>query len=446
VISPYATSGPVIGADFYGRRELLGEITAGRHCAAYVLGTRQIGKTSLLRQAETQVPALFLDLQWAGGRLDDLVRQARREVRRKRRKYPWLLPDDDLPDDLFRLLEAVNDAAEEAGERLWVLMDEAEIWVRVARSDPEVLHRLRGIVQNCRALRVVLTASKSLSEANTLTGEEGSPFLSGFALRYLGLLSSQAGAALLRQEQGTVPVTVDGELLTKLLVLTGGHPLLLQLLGERLYEEGGLRPPTEGDLTGILDQAVKTGIFPQDFAALSEPERAILRAISSGQPLPADAHPAYLHGLVGLGILRHEGDGYAIGNDFFARWLREQADWEARSEVTAESTLAVYTQSALEPVLAAVQENRLALGEMERLLDAIRRALVVWQREGVPGAERLAAALEKPGGPRHKLEATLPLLPLLPPALAYKVEWGGEMQDTREKLLDLLRRIGQEER
>jgi hypothetical protein len=358
--------------------------------------------------------------------LEDLARQGRREVRRKRRQYAWLPADDGLPDDLFGLLEAVNDTAEEAGERLWVLMDEAEIWVRVARSDPEVLHRLRGIVQNCPALRVVLAASKSLSEANTLTGETGSPFLSGFALRYLGPLSTQDGAALLRQEKGNVPMTVGAELSTQLLALTGGHPLLLQLLGERLYEDGHLRPPTKGDLTGILDQAVKTGIFPQDFAALSGPERAILHAISSGQPLPTDAHPTYLHGLVGLGILRREEDSYAIGNAFFAHWLREQADWEVKAEVSAEGTLTVYTQSELEPVLEAVRENRLALAEMEQMLGAIRRALLVWQQKGMPGTKRLAAALEKPGGPRHKLEATLPLLP---GALAYKLEWGGEVRD-----------------
>jgi hypothetical protein len=348
VISPYVTSGPVTGADFYGRRDLLDDIAAGRCRATYAFGTRQIGKSSLLRQVETLVPAIFLDLQWAGGRLEDLARQGRREVRHKRRHYPWLPPDYGLPDDLFRLLEAVSDTAEEAGERLWVLMDEAEIWVRVARSDPGVLHRLRGIVQNCPALRVVLGASKSLSEANTLTGETGSPFLSGFALRYLGPLSLQDGAALLRQEQGAVPVTVSEEPLAQLLALTGGHPLLLQLLGERLYEDGHLRPPTEGDLTGILDQAVKTGIFPQDFAALSGPERAILRAVSSGQPLPADAHPTYLHGLVGLGILRRERDSYAIGNEFFARWLREQTDWETKAKVSAEGTLAVYSQVEME--------------------------------------------------------------------------------------------------
>ena len=391
MISPYITSGPVTGADFYGRREIIDEITAGRCRATYVLGTRQIGKSSLLRQTETLVPAIFLDLQWAGGRLDDLARQAHREVRRKRRRYPWLPLDGALSDDLFGLLEAINDPVEEAGERLWLLMDEAEIWVRIARSHPEVLHKLRGTIQNCPALCIVLAASKSLSEANTLTGKEGSPFLSGFALRYLEPLNLHDGAALLRQEQGTVPVAVDEELLASLLALTGGHPLLLQLLGERIYEDGQLRPPTEGDLTGILDQAVKTGIFPQDFAALSEPERAILHSISSGQPSPAEADPTYLHGLVGLGILRHDGDGYAIGNHFFARWLREQADWEARSAVTADSTLTIYNQAEVEP---QVQLRRILVARFDMSELRTLCADIAIDYENLPGETKADMARE----------------------------------------------------
>lgn len=398
--NPYVISGYVKGADFYGRRDLLGEITSGRCRATYVLGTRQIGKTSLLRQVETQVPAIFLDLQWAGGRLEDLVRQATREVRRKRRNWPWLPPEEELPnDDLFHLLELLDERANESSQRLWVLMDEAEIWVRIARANPEVLHRLRGTVQNCSALRVVLAAAKRLSEANILTGETGSPFLSGFAVRYLGPLSQQNGAALLRQEQGPAQVAVEDDLLAHLLSLTGGHPLLLQLLGERLYEDGWLRPPTEGDLVGVLDRAVKTGVFPHDFAALADPERTILRALSSGQPLPAGTDLAYLHGLTALGILRHEGDGYAIGNDFFARWLREQADWEAKSEVSVEGTLAVYTQP----------EPGTALTETEEQAVQLRRVLVARfdkselctlcfemgiEAENLPGETREALARE----------------------------------------------------
>jgi hypothetical protein len=435
---PYITSGPVTHENFYGRQKLLGEVTSGRKCAFYILGTRQMGKTSFLRQVETEVPSIFLDVQWAGGQLDDLIRQARREVRRKRRLHPWLPTDDNLPDDFCQLLEAVNDAIEEAGQRVWVLVDEAEILVRIARSDPKILPRLRGVIQNCSALQVVLAASKSLSETNTLIDEAGSPFLSGFALRYLGPLSPQDGMALLCQEQGAAKVTADKKLLSYLINLAGGHPLLLQLLGERLYEGDQLRSPTSGDLTGILDQVIKTGTLSQDFMALSEPERAIIRAVSLKELLPLDAGPIYLHGLVSLGILRRTKDGYAVGNDFFARWLREQADWKAESRVSATGTMAVYAQSELEPVLDAIRENRLAVAEMERLLDAIRRALLAWQQDGVPGTDRLMIALDKPGGPRHKLEATLPLLPGI---LAYKVEWGTAMAENVRRLRELVEKV-----
>ena len=349
MISPYITGDYVTGAGFYGRQNLLREITAGRCRAMFVLGTRQIGKTSLLRQVETLVPAVFLDLELASERLEELIGWARREVRLKRRNYPWLPPEEDLPTgDLFDLLAALDEQALEAGQRLWVLMDEAEIWVHFARANPEVLHRLRGTVQNCSALRVVLAAAKRLSEANMLTGKMASPFLSGFAVRYLGPLSQRDGAALLRQDQSPTPVAVENGLLSHLLNLAGGHPLLLQLLGERLYEDGQLRPPTEGDLVGVLDQVINTGVFPNDFTALADPERTILHALFPGQPLPAGINPVYLHGLTALGILRREGDVYAIGNAFFARWLREQADWAVKPEISAEGTLAVYTQAGLD--------------------------------------------------------------------------------------------------
>jgi len=401
VISPYVISGYVTGADFYGRRDLLGEITAGRYCGTYILGTRQVGKTSLLRQVEMQVPAIFLDLQLASERLEELIGWARREVHHKRQNWPWLPPEEDLPTgDLFDLLTTLDKQVLEAGQRLWVLMDEAEIWVHFARTNPEVLHRLRGTVQNCSALRVVLVAAKRLSEANTLTGKTGSPFLSGFAVRYLGPLSQRDGAALLRQDQSPTPVAVENGLLSHLLSLAGGHPLLLQLLGERLYEDGQLRSPTEGDLVGVLDQVVNiTGVLPNDFAALSDPERAILRMLSSGQPLPHGTNPTYLHGLTALGVLRREGDSYAIGNDFFARWLREQADWAVKPEISAEGTLAVYTQFEPGTALIETQEQAVQLRRVlaDRFNESELRTLCFdlgIESENLPGDTREALARE----------------------------------------------------
>jgi hypothetical protein len=439
MIAPYVTSGPVTGTEFYGRERLISEILGGSQRATFVLGTRQSGKTSLLRQVETLVPSLFLDVQWAGGQMENLVRQACREVRRKRRHHDWLPPENTLPlTDLFSLLETVNDMAETVSQRIWVLVDEAEGLLEPARSDPEVLHRLRGTIQNCPALRVVLVAAKALSEANDLTATSGSPFLSGFALRYLGGLSPGASAALLRRSQGPTSVAVDDALVTRLIYLTNGHPLLLQSLGERLFEDGQLRHPTQGDLDAIFDQCAKTAIFEKDFAYLTDVEREVLHALVEGKLVPADVDSVFLYGLTQLGYLRREGDGYVIGNAFFGRWLGKWADWQKESQVSEESTQAVYEQSRLEQVLALVEEDRLSLAEIRRTLDAIRRAMTAWQQYGLPAdvgtrhtLEKIEAALASRGGPKHKLEATLPLLPLV---LAYKVEWGGEISAHLDKL------------
>jgi hypothetical protein len=361
MITPYVTSGPVTGAEFYGREGLMAEILGGSQRATYVLGTRQVGKSSLLRQVETLVPSLFLDVQWAGGRLENLVRQVQREIRCKREEHDWLPPENALPPaDLFSLLETVNDVAQALGQRVWVLVDETERLLELARLDPEVLHRLRGTIQNCPALRVVLVAAKALSEANDLTASSGSPFLSGFALRYLGGLSPGASAALLRRSQGPTSVAVDDDLVNHLIHLTNGHPLLLQLLGERLFDDGQLRWPTQGDLDGLLDQCLKTAIFDKDFAYLTDVERRILHALVVEKPVPADIDPAFLHGLTQLGYLRCEGDSYAIGNAFFARWLRQSAPWGEKSQVSNEGALDLYKQeriTSLQQQLAIHNKN-----------------------------------------------------------------------------------------
>ena len=79
-----------------------------------------------------------------------------------------------------------------------------------------------------------------------------------------------------------------------------------------------------------------------DFEALSAPERVILNRLSASRSLPASTSSTYLYGMSSLRLLRRVNGNYAIGNDFFPRWLRDHADWEGRTETSAESTLAVY--------------------------------------------------------------------------------------------------------
>jgi len=277
--------------------------------------------------------------------LPELISQAGWELNRKRAHFPWLPASDALPDDLFALLRTLNDHVQAAGQTLRLLVDEAEGLLALAGDDPSTLHRLRGTMQNCPALRVVLVAAKTLSEVNRVSAIGGlSPFLSGFTLRYLGGLNWDEAADLLHQRQASAPVRADDELVSHLFNLTNGHPFLLQLLGERLFDRGSLRPPDEDDLIAIGDTLERLGIFSTDFAYLTDVERRVLHALVEGKPVPADVDPAFLHGLTQLGYLRRKGDSYAVGNAFFARWLRQCAPWGEKSRVSDESTLVFINQ------------------------------------------------------------------------------------------------------
>jgi len=400
MINPYVVSGPVTGEHFYGRQALIAEIVSARQRAVFVLGMRQIGKTSLLRQVETLVPALFLDVQFAGGRLSHLSRQLKRELRRKGRRHAWMqsVPAAD-EDDVFGLIEAVNDTAEEHGQTVWVLMDETEGLLAAARSDPALLQRLRGALQNCPALRAVLVSGKTLSEADALQSAGMSPFFSGFALRYLGGLAPAAAAALIRQQQSEGAVEAGDALVADLLDVTGGHPLLLQLLCHDLFEGGRLRPLCTQDVDKVLNTVRHLGILDADFRYLSAAERAVLRAVlETGRAAGAD--PTYLHGLTQLGYLRQAGDGYAIGNEFLARWLPSAA-WEASSDISDEGTLRLYRPTELHELI----DRHFDLEELRTLCfrvgvdyDSLRgegkaakiRELILYlQRQG--GLERLVA-------------------------------------------------------
>jgi hypothetical protein len=157
--------------------------------------------------------------------------------------------------------------------------------------------------------------------------------------------------------------------------LTNGHPLLLQLLGERLFDQGSLCPPDEDDLIAIGDTLKRLGIFSTDFAYLTDVERQVLHALVEGKPVPADVDPAFLHGLTQLGYLRREGDSYAIGNGFFARWLRECAPWEEKSQVSDESTLDLHKSGAIyqERIASLQQQLDIHIKNLNRLEERAAR-------------------------------------------------------------------------
>jgi hypothetical protein len=352
--NPYIAGHWVSGTEFYGRPTIVEDILHGPDDHLWVMGLRRTGKTSLLRQTEllSRQDDLYLPLFWdmqGCHTPDDFALALYEGVEEATACFAVL--GMNVPawegQGLFALLGALARLAQEKGRCLLLLVDEAECLNYLARDLPHMLQRLRRVLQRGPHIRTVLASSKRLGALHELCRNwETSPFLHGFALHYLGGLESEESTALIRQHQAARPVRAAPDVVAQIRQLTGDHPYLLQLLCSRLFSEGSLRPVTDDDLAFV--DAQMAGFLLNDFVALADPERAILRALSSGQHLPAGTDPAYLHGLTALGVLRYEGDGHAIGNAFFARWLREQADWGAKSEVSAEGTLVTYTQAGLD--------------------------------------------------------------------------------------------------
>jgi hypothetical protein len=95
-------------------------------------------------------------------------------------------------------------------------------------------------------------------------------------------------------------------------------------------------------------------------------------------------------------------------------------------------------------ILVAVQQGRLEQGEMQRAMDAIRRAMRAVMARGLPMDDELRAAVadlteavESSLRLERKLELTLPLVPLL---LDYKIELGVESEVDLHDVWETLRR------
>jgi DNA-binding CsgD family transcriptional regulator len=397
-MNPYITGNWVAGPQFYGREALCQSLAASGDRCIYLIGMRRVGKTSLLRRlAEQLAPhALYCDLMQAAASLDGqdsldearLIRLLRRELGRLAAASPQLealrATWDQSGTQICPWLEDLAWAAEEQGLRLTLLWDEAEMLRRLPSA---TLMCLRGLLQHSQGLRLIICASKGLASINDRWRDEGSPFLFGFRSYALSMLSDAEASALIRQ-RGQVEATPA--VITAIGEATGNHPYLTQLLCDRLYEQGALRPPAEVDL--LLDDSL-ADLCRIDVAQLSPGERAVLRALAACGPLPladladaselpAEAAHSFARSLSLTGYLRPaRGGGWRVGNRFLERWLTSNSP-PAAPAVTDRASLEVGGElvrlhgeiGALEQRLRASQDQLAPQGELlsERELTVLR--------------------------------------------------------------------------
>lgn len=425
---PYIVGRWVRGQDHYGRHRLLNYLLRVSDSATWVVSTRRMGKTSLLRELELRTAApdsgltpLFLDLQGCES-FDDLSYELFQAVEDVANRFSDLGLDlDALADkDAIAILRTLCRALNEQNRQLFLLIDEAEALVNVGQNDPKWLARLRKTLQSGQ-LRTVVASTKLLTQINNLgTGWNTSPFLFGFNLANLWSLDPNAARSLVVQEQQDHVVQASEEIIESILAHTNRHPYLTQFLCHRLFEaddngQGHLRPVLEEDL---LPDHLLAGFFQVDFQLLTTVERRILLAVAQltvakeddilthlHEESPARIR-AFLYGLGKLGYVRQIYGQWAVGNDFMRRWLHENLDQLSKQ---LDSSI---NDQIVENLLSFAQHNELQHLQREIAFLQEDRAALLQQRAHAQGntARNLTYKIDEVGQKLANLQQELATL------------------------------------
>lgn len=345
---PYVVGRWVRGSNHYGRERLTEHLLQAPDSAIWLLGTRRMGKTSMLKQLELLTDApdshfvpLFWDMQGCEGTSDlsEELYYALMDV--ADRFVPFGIDVKSFgSQDALLTLRTMARTLMDRGKTLLLLVDEAEVLINIARQDPAWVGRLRRLMQDHR-VRTVMTSTKLLAELNRLNSEwPTSPFLFGFNLVNLTRLDEAPARALVRQLQGEQEVMAADGVVDDVLIHTNGQPYLIQYLCQRLFEtdeqgNGRLRSVREEDLA---TDHILTGFFQNDFQHLTKTERRLLLAVAELtiakerellvvlNDLPPRKIQMYLYGLERLGYLRQIFGQWAVGNEFLRRFVMDNHD------------------------------------------------------------------------------------------------------------------------
>ncbi len=395
--NPYITGAYVTGSNHYGREHLLDYLLRSEGRAYWVVGTRRIGKTSLLRQLELlaavgdrYVP-LFWDMQGCesftcmGGYLADAVRD------HLERFEPLGVTDAILAqEDPLTLLSTLRHLVRRAGRELLLLGDETETLIGAARDEPEAMQRFHRQLTGGAGLRVIFASTRQIYRMHDVCREwTTSPFLSGFDMsQTLGSLEPEAAEALILQTQAPEgsQVHAAAEVVAAITQATNNHPFLLQILCSRLFgEDGTLWFFDEEDLRA---DPILAGFFEHDFRQLSQTDRGIVLAVHRAGRIMQAALAAIdgdnaaelaqrLRNLEALGYLRRPADvadaSITIGNLFLTSWLDAAADFLAElpasqtSENAMRAAFARQSDESTASLVAQLNARRARLVELEAI-------------------------------------------------------------------------------
>ncbi len=318
--NPFVIGQWVRGEKFFGREEIISELLHGHRQAVWVAGLRRMGKTSLLREIERRVlqnsASPYLPLYWdlEGSANDETLRES---LLAALDETAGRLAVDKAWEALStpEIIRKIQKAARQQEKTLFLLCDEVEALLTVAKDDPHLLGRLRRVMRASDGVRCVLMATRRLARLETLDTAETSPFLHGFTPPlYLSPLSETEMQPLLQQAQ------FPGEHQRTLYRLSGGHPFLLQVLAKRTLESGAVDPAFES----MQHDETLQNFFFVDYNTLQAEEKSLLRRCAENK-VPASATSAgenmAKQTLLALGMLCERDGLLQLRSPLFATWL-----------------------------------------------------------------------------------------------------------------------------
>jgi len=341
---PFVVGQWVRRENFYGRAAVIADVLGGNRNWLWLLGTRRIGKTSVLKQLEylaLNSPDLgflpvFWDLQGAD-RPEELhldFADALLDAEDRLEEVGISLADV-RADDCFESLGRLRRTLRSKDLQLLLLCDEVEELIQLNRQDPSILRKLRRALHSKDGIRSVLASSSRLWQL-AQTDEDTSPFLDGFTPPLaISSLDDEAAHQLIRQTQ--LPETAhpgfsDDEV-ERIRRQCGNHPYQIQLLCRRALDRGNLDDAIED----VAHDRAVSFFFSVDFELRSDTERTILRFLADQTSVSldeicreaqdsSDAAATSLSTLQDLGLVNRDPIGrYDIASQFLRRWLADGA-------------------------------------------------------------------------------------------------------------------------
>ena len=344
-VTPFVVGQWVRGEKFYGRDVLIEEILRGPRNWLWLLGTRRIGKTSLLKQIEHLTSRrrpdlgyfpIFWDFQGASDPeelhmgFSDALLDAE-----DRLEELGIEPGEVEDDNLFRSLGRLRRKLRPKGTQ-------ADAALRRSRGVDQAEREGRLVTEQAAPRHAVLRGGfvrswprRSGYGRSRTSAVIPHRFCTGSAHPlFIHTLSDEAATALICQANlpnDSRPV-FDDDAVEFLRSQCDNHPYLIQLVAKRYVECGNLQESVDQ----VATDPMVSYFFSVDFEMLSETERNIIRIIAENSsstsnsildslPVDADRLSGLLYRLEHLGyIRRNEQQRFVLMNSFFRRWFKGQ--------------------------------------------------------------------------------------------------------------------------